>query len=53
VFMLLVAVSQPTAFVLVIVWMVLSYVVYRVRLQTFAGDDEDLKKRMKGLDAHE
>ncbi len=53
VFMLLVAVSQPTAFVLVVVWIVLSYAVYRYRLQTFAGDEDDLKKRMKGLDAHE
>jgi len=53
VFMLLVAVSQPTAFVLVLAWIVLSYVVYRYRLQRFTGDEENLKKRMKGLDAHE
>jgi len=51
--MLLVAVSQPTAFVLVLAWIVLSYVVYRYRLQRFTGDEENLKKRMKGLDAHE
>ncbi len=52
-FMVLVAVGQPTAFGLLVLWIVLSYVVYRFRLQRFAGDEEDLKKRMQGLDSHE
>ncbi len=49
---LLVGLSQPSALALVIVWMVLSYGIYRYRIRTYTGDGK-LKDRMQGLDSHE
>lgn len=51
-FALLVAVGQLSAFVLVLVWLVLSYLGYRYRLYSY-GDETELKNRMQSLDSHE
>lgn len=49
---ILVGLSQPTALLLVLIWMVLAYAIYRYRIQTYEGEGS-LKDRMAGLDTHE
>ena len=52
IFAAFVALSQPSAFILVLAWIAFALVVYRYRLYSYSGDGS-LKEKMSGLDSHE